>query len=317
MKISSFEGISVIICCFNSESRIEKTLLHLASQTFKGAWEVVLVDNNCTDQTTRVARETWTKSGNAQTLKITKEPHPGLTYARAKGVMEADFDNLIFCDDDNWLQSDFLERAYALLKSKQEIAVFGSHNLAAFEDEPPDWFGRYQQHYAVGKQFERSADITEERGFVWGAGMVIRKEALMDLMSEGKFTLRNKDRTGKKLSDGGDTEICFALRQLGYRIYYAEELVLTHFMPAGRLKWSILRKMFFAAGMSSVVYDFYRSLRRNLLFQFSMSISELWKFRRLSLTYRRLHEREHDILILEHKLGRLYNLIRMNFAYIK
>ena len=51
---------SIIICCFNSAKRIEPTLGHIAKQNsshFK--FEVILVDNNSTDETQTISLNIW------------------------------------------------------------------------------------------------------------------------------------------------------------------------------------------------------------------------------------------------------------------
>ena len=59
--------LAVVICCYNSEKIIEETLRALAAQEDIGSvWEVVLVDNNCNDQTTTVAKATWEDSGSSR-----------------------------------------------------------------------------------------------------------------------------------------------------------------------------------------------------------------------------------------------------------
>jgi glycosyltransferase involved in cell wall biosynthesis len=56
-------GVSVIICCYNSEKRIEEVLHHLDKQkdTNHFLWEIILVDNASTDNTAEIARNTWTR----------------------------------------------------------------------------------------------------------------------------------------------------------------------------------------------------------------------------------------------------------------
>src|SRR5688572_20942184 len=103
-------GISVIICCYNSSQRIGETLRHLARQQFPEdfRYEVLLVDNDSTDDTTAVARAIWDKEGPAGIpLRIVEELRAGQMYARDKGVKEAAYDSIVFCDDDNWLNPDY------------------------------------------------------------------------------------------------------------------------------------------------------------------------------------------------------------------
>jgi len=56
-------GISVLVCTYNGAKRLEKTLAHLAAQVTNSTveWEIILVDNNSTDNTSVIAK----RSGNS------------------------------------------------------------------------------------------------------------------------------------------------------------------------------------------------------------------------------------------------------------
>ena len=76
----------MIICCYNSEQRIQSTLRYLLKQYVSSnrPWEVALVDNCCTDDTEVVALRTW---GNSTIpLKVAKENRAGLANARLRGI---------------------------------------------------------------------------------------------------------------------------------------------------------------------------------------------------------------------------------------
>ena len=51
------EGVSVVICCYNSAERLPRTLTHLAAQRVseKLPWEVIVIDNASQDKTGEVA----------------------------------------------------------------------------------------------------------------------------------------------------------------------------------------------------------------------------------------------------------------------
>ena len=105
-------GISIVICCYNSESRIGKTLQVLSGLKTTGGypWEVVLVDNNSTDNTGGVARKVWQQVSEPVPLIVLKENNPGLSFARKRGAREAHYAYLVYCDDDNWLAENYLDR---------------------------------------------------------------------------------------------------------------------------------------------------------------------------------------------------------------
>ena len=47
---------SVVIPCYNEADYIADTIKSLRAQTFRGGYEIVVVDNNCTDDTVEIAR---------------------------------------------------------------------------------------------------------------------------------------------------------------------------------------------------------------------------------------------------------------------
>jgi hypothetical protein len=113
--------------------------------------------------------------------------------------------------------------------------------------------------YATGPQAPESpCDITE-RGFVYGAGMVVRKSALYEILNCG-FEFASLGRKGKILTGGEDVELGHAIRAAGYRIHYFSDLKYDHILPARRLSWDYLNRMAFGNGYSSVVMPWPKTL---------------------------------------------------------
>lgn len=236
-------GVSIVVCCHNSKARLPDTLEHLARQRLESlSAEVVLVDNNSSDNTAGVAIGLWAQYEEPYSLKVVSEPRPGLSSARKKGISEALFDTLIFCDDDNWLCPDYVQTAYNVISSNNEIGALGGWCEAVFEGEKPDWFDRYARYFAVSRQGKESGDITTKKGCLYGAGMVLKKEVWNELKERG-FDAVLSDRKGKSLSSGGDTELTLAIRLLGYRLWFDERLYFKHFMTSGRLNLNYLSQL--------------------------------------------------------------------------
>ncbi|MBS1516783.1 MAG: glycosyltransferase [Bacteroidetes bacterium] len=254
------KGVSVVICCYNSAKLLPVTLEHLSRQKTRNYvdWEVVVVNNASSDNTTEVALSEWNKyPGCKGELRVVDQPVPGLSAAREKGIEQSRYEYIIFCDDDNWLDENYIQNVVRVMRSNSEIAIAGCETQEVCEVEPPEWFHKWKNwSYAVGQQFERPGDITWSRGFVWGAGMVLRREALEKLYGEGFKSLLT-DRKGKELASGGDTELCYALRLAGWRIWYEPELKLKHYMTAPRLKWDYFLKLWKGFGISTAGLDTY------------------------------------------------------------
>jgi glycosyltransferase involved in cell wall biosynthesis len=234
----------VIICCYNSASRIKPTLEHISKQVIPGSisWEVVLIDNNCTDNTVEVAQHTWRSTGeHLPSLRIVREPRPGLSFARMAGINSAEFEILCFCDDDNWLSENYLNNAYKIMQENSSIGILAGQGIAVSNVPIPKWFKDVEANYACGKLAEKDGDVSFRKA-VWGAGMILRKSYFLKLIQAG-FEHLSPDRVGNILSSGGDTEICFWHTLTGKKIWYDSSLVFNHFISESRLNVEVSREL--------------------------------------------------------------------------
>lgn len=230
-------GVSVIMCCYNSRSRLKQTLACLAAQEINEdlSCELILVDNNSTDDTVSFTTETWKKIAPQIPFRIVQELKPGLTYARETGAAAALYEILIFCDDDNLLEKNYIQQAFNIMQVQPKAGIAGGRSTGAFETKKPEWFDRFGFAYAIGHPLKASG-IANQRTFLAGAGMVIRKSIVAKLNTL-HYTPVISDRSGSSLISGGDAELCFAVMSLGYDLYYDEKLQFTHYMTAPRIQW--------------------------------------------------------------------------------
>lgn len=230
-------GLTVIICCYNSAERIVTTLKHLAAQQHPAdfSFEVLLVDNASTDNTAAIALQIWELcAAPGGCMKIVTEPQAGQYYARQRGVNEAAYEYLVFCDDDNWLQPDYVYAAWQALRNDDGIGAAGGDNLPVTDAGAyPDWFGEYADKYALGIPAKTSGYITD-RGFVLGAGMATRRSLFLAMYAPG-FPSLLAGRNGSNLSTGDDFEYCKRLLLAGFKLYYEQHMQLHHFIPHQRL----------------------------------------------------------------------------------
>ena len=107
-------GISLVIFCYNSENRIQETLVRIVNQKFtKGIeWEVIVIDNNSTDKTLEVTERVWKSLDCKVSFQIVTEKKQGTSYARLKGIQSANYDIVAFVDDDNRLFENWVEQAF-------------------------------------------------------------------------------------------------------------------------------------------------------------------------------------------------------------
>lgn len=253
--------LSVIICCHNAESRIVPTLEHLLVQkTGNISWELIVVDNNCTDQTTEVARRVW---GTARPpLRIVRESIPGLIFARKRGIAESNGAILMFCDDDNWPEPDYLQKGYDFLSAHPKYgAIAGWGDVVVDHDtEIPQWFEAFQTKYACGK-YRKAGEVNQ----LYGAGCFVRKECLLAMESNGFDPLltgrkgSGLDKKGKVIS-GDDIEMFLIIRMLGYKLYFSESMYFRHYIPKARLTESYLLRMAHGNGRATHIIAEYNRL---------------------------------------------------------
>lgn len=233
--MSNFEkGISVIICCYNSVSRIGETLSCIAQQKMQKdlKCEVLLIDNASKDHTAQVAEESWREVGvSGIDFKVMHQPIPGLSYAREMGMMASSYDTILFCDDDNQLLSNYIQLGIDTLDRMPEVMILGGLPLPKLEIYPGKWIEQVYSAMAIGPRAAASGNVD----WVYGAGMFVRKKIYTELTKkEIKFFL--SDRVGKNQSSGGDAELCVLTKLLNHEIYYNDELQLYHYMQKHRLK---------------------------------------------------------------------------------
>ena len=236
------DGVSVIICCYNSGDRIQSTLQHLAKQSFdkRVPCELIVVNNASTDDLESVVSSSWIEYGSPFPLEIHFEGNPGLAFARRCGVLHSRYTYGVFCDDDNWLAPNYLSKIIKIFDDNPHIGLVGGCSTPVFETDAPAWFYANCSSYAVGIQAPETGDITH-RGFVWGAGMAFRLRVLQSIYEAGIEPLVS-DRKKELLTSGGDGEIGSWYIFSNYRIWYDSELTFQHFIPRSRLISSYYEK---------------------------------------------------------------------------
>lgn len=237
------EGVSIIICCFNGALRLPCTLKHIAKQVVNDVpWEVIVVNNNSTDNTIEVTKQVWAKYNCIAPFRVIDEPEPGKSNALKKGINNAEYDYIIVCDDDNWLAETFVQIAYEIMHNNDSIGILGGDSIANCEVTPPEWFEANKNDYAVGKQGVESGDATA-RWFLWGAGAVIRKELYQYFINAGISNFLAGRKGNEDLTPGEDTEICKWCVLAGYKLWYDNRLIIKHFIPKERLTESYWKRM--------------------------------------------------------------------------
>lgn len=95
--------ISVIIPVYNSEKSIERTLLSIKNQSWKGLWEIIIVNDGSTDNTRNIV-ENYQKENPEKNIIFINQENGGVSKARNTALKIAKGEYIALLDsDDEWL----------------------------------------------------------------------------------------------------------------------------------------------------------------------------------------------------------------------
>jgi glycosyltransferase involved in cell wall biosynthesis len=120
--------ISVVIPAYNEEKMIGSCLHAFEHQTSSEKFEIILVNNNCTDKTVEIAKSFKGKLD----IKIMVEKEKGRGPARKKGFEQAKGDILFSTDADTIVPPNWIEKLLDILQNNDTVAVTGTCKI---EDE--------------------------------------------------------------------------------------------------------------------------------------------------------------------------------------
>jgi glycosyltransferase involved in cell wall biosynthesis len=253
------KGVSIVICTYNGKDRLGNTLMHIARQKdINFDLEVLLVDNNSSDGTSESALNIWRELGDPFELKIILERRPGTMHARKRGINESTYRYMLYCDDDNWLNPNYVSVAFSIINSQDSIAAVGGLGIIEYEKgfKIPKWVAPYERNYGTGTQGKTDGDTTDYKGCLYTAGAILDRVWLDKLYRMG-FVSSLTGRIGKSLVAGEDTELTYALKLIGGKLYYSSKMHFQHFMPSSRITWNYLKRLYRAFGYAEYIISPY------------------------------------------------------------
>src|SRR5271169_6552202 len=128
--------ITVILCTFNRCQLLAEALHSVAVSTLPESveWEVLVIDNNSTDQTREVVEDFCRRYPGR--FRYLFEPQQGKSHALNTGIREARGDILIFTDDDVTVEPTWIHNLAAPLHSGEWMGG-GGRTLPERSFSPP------------------------------------------------------------------------------------------------------------------------------------------------------------------------------------
>jgi glycosyltransferase involved in cell wall biosynthesis len=264
--------VTVAVLTYNRSRRLRETLAGMVRQNYPaGDWELIVVDNNSTDDT----RDTVSSFASGVTApRLVVETRQGLDHGRNRAIDEARGDVIVLADDDILVGPDWLAQLVAPFSSDnaQRIGVVGGEVVPVFPDGVPAWLER--AHRPLG--FRRDPGPLPPNQAPMGANFAFPRWVFERF---GKFET-SLDRQGERLFGGGDSEMIRRVRAGGLEAWFVPGARALHQMSADRLTFRYAGRHAFDSARSRVV-DQVRALRASgrspLGFMASRAASSLLK----------------------------------------
>jgi GT2 family glycosyltransferase len=137
---------SVVVSTFQRRDALRNTIESLLNQRVPAGllYEIVIVDNNCTDGTGAMVADYL--QSHPELIRYIVEDRQGVTYGRNTGVAASAGEIVAFTDDDNVVPRGWVAKICRLLEERPEVAGVGGRVLPGWSTLPPAWLDR--RHWA-------------------------------------------------------------------------------------------------------------------------------------------------------------------------
>ena len=207
--------------------------------------EVIVVDNNSTDDTAGVVRQCASALQRVVPVQYQHEPVQGLSRARNAGVRAARGEIVAFLDDDAVPHAGWLDAIASFFTGHPDAAAAGGPIEPEFEAARPSCLtGPIESYYSILDLGVHVAPFGR-RTSPFGANLAVRR----DLLTDAPFSER-LGRKGDSLASREEVEFVRRLRSTARGLYYVPGMRVTHFIPRERLTTDWLFERYRAEGTS-------------------------------------------------------------------
>jgi glycosyltransferase involved in cell wall biosynthesis len=238
--------VSVVLCTYNRCQSLARALESVAASQLPDSvdWEVLVVDNNSTDNTRAVASEFCLR--HPDRFRYLFEVQQGLSNARNAGIREARGEIIAFMDDDLIVEPTWLKNLTAPLQNGLWVGAGG--RVCPPEDfVQPKWLtldGGIMDSSGVLALFDAGASACKLERPPFGANMAFRKSMFK---KHGGFRA-DLGRCGDSLIGNEDTDFGSRLLAADECLVYEPSAIVHHPVTKERLTKKYFLAWWFAYG---------------------------------------------------------------------
>jgi glycosyltransferase involved in cell wall biosynthesis len=248
--------ITTAICTWNRSKSLTATLLSLQQLAIPPSidWEVLIVNNNCTDDTDPVVEQ----FADRLPIRLLHEKHQGLSNARNCAVAVAKGDYILWTDDDAIVDPNWLTAYVNAIRTWPNAALFGGPIKLKLEGNPPSWlaemlcdesFASVYAHRDLSK-IPIPLNSTKWTSIPYGPNLCIR------MREQQNF--RYKPHLGRFKNQhirGEETDVVIAILDSGAEGWWVPDAIVHHVITPDLQTQAYLRSYFMGLGRTIVRND--------------------------------------------------------------
>jgi glucosyl-dolichyl phosphate glucuronosyltransferase len=237
--------ISAIISTYNRAHFLKGLFSSVLEQSIdKSRYEIVIVNNNCTDNTEEICHK-FIQSHPEVKINYCIEKQQGLSYGRNKGIEESIGSIVTFLDDDAIIAPDFFEKTLLFFSQHPDVNAIGGKILLKYIDKKPNWYNPFLASL-LGYFNKGDKEQIFNNDYFRGSNMSFRREIF--LTYGGFNTLLG--RVGRNLMGNEEKELFYRFKSNGEKMWYVPSTVAYHLVPIERTYSSFVKKQAIGTGIS-------------------------------------------------------------------
>jgi glycosyltransferase involved in cell wall biosynthesis len=219
--------LSILVPTFHRPEGVKLFLQSLAQQHDSLEDSEILIINNAPEDQELISQICTEFSSQGLPVRALLQPIKGVSHARNLGIEKARGKWLVFFDDDEELEENYLSSLLTLLGKSEENTILGGPYEAVFDGIKPIWVKNEYFNINLGPETRP----LESGKYLWGGNLILTAALAKEA---GLFDQKLGYVGAVRHSFGEDTEFLFRAVQKGGKQIYCPQLVVRHHIQEGR-----------------------------------------------------------------------------------
>lgn len=237
--------VTILICTWNRAEKLRNCLTSLLQLEVPAGleWEIVVVNNCCTDHTSSVIQSFH----DSLPIREVFEPQLGHSVSRNTGISMSSGTLILFTDDDVQVDPKWISEIKRVSDQYPKSCIFGGPIYPQLEKVPRHIQKCMESPFFDGlilrKNLGSGVKILDESESLFGANMAFRRTLFEQIRFDSCLGLKGNDHIR-----GDETDLIERARQKGATVVWVPSAQVSHEISINRLSYRFSLYYFWGAG---------------------------------------------------------------------